>query len=370
MSNLATLERQPLRQVQNVRQLLINKEASERLQSIATKSLGADKLVKLTIEALRKTPKIGNCDPMSVFNSLIQCATLGLEPNTVQGHAYLIPFGKECTFIIGYKGMADLARRHQSVVSIHADVVYSDDELWDYEYGSEMRLRHKPGPRDGKPTHAYCFVKLVDGEAFTVLPWKQVMKTRDQSQGWKAAVKYKKTDKSPWETHTDRMAAKTALRALANAGEMPMANEFMNALQADDRSGRMDLPSDGPGFDPLDGLTIEGEAEEIDDGDAEEEKPAPKKKPVEVRQNKASPNPKPAAKSEQAVMRDAMQWQNIYNTMAADLLDATSKKDFLDTYGDQLDSMKIEEPDLFKQITGEIDDTFAEKGSGQGAMNV
>lgn len=355
MSDLSTVEALPLRQVQNVRQLLVNKEAETRLASIATKQLGADKLVKLTIEALRRTPKIGDCDPMSVFNAMIQCATLGLEPNTVQQHAFLIPYGKECTFVIGYKGMADLARRHPSVVSIHSDVVYSDDDLWTYEYGSGVHLRHKPGPRLGKPTHAYCYVKLRDGEAFTVLPWAQVLKTRDQSQGWQSAVKYGKTAKSPWHTHTDRMAAKTALRALANAGEMPMANEFLAAIRADERAGANTLPE--PGYNPLDDMTIEGDFDEVT-GEVRPD-PEPERKVAPPAERKTAAKPKPEEKTQAGqkpnTKADAEDWTAFYEMLVAGWMDGADPAVDLEDRSETLDRMKAADPALHGRLMEEAD---------------
>ena len=54
---------------------------------------------------------------------------MGLEPNDPRGLAYLVPFndskrGKIVTFIIGYKGLLDLARRSGMVSSINAFAVF------------------------------------------------------------------------------------------------------------------------------------------------------------------------------------------------------------------------------------------------------
>ncbi len=362
----------PMRQVQNVPQLLVNAEVRTRLREIATKALGPDRIIRLFAESARQTPKLLQCEPMSVFNALIQCANTGLEPNTWRGHAYLIPYGKVCTFIAGYKGMIDMARRHPDVLTIHADVAYDDDEAWSFEYGSNTHLRHIPGPHKGKITHAYCYVKLRDGaEAFRVLTYDEIIAHRDQySQGWKTAVKFKKTAESPWVKDEAAMCKKTAVRAIANGGLLPMSNEFLLALANDEGEAEQAAADD-----PMDaiiagledgGATIDGEAHEVDgDDDAPEAAKKPEQKPVKVKTGKA----KREAKADNAPsMRDAIQWQNIYNTMAADLLDAASKNDFIETYGEQLDGMKIEAPELFDQISAEINDAF--NADGQGAMDV
>jgi recombination protein RecT len=272
-ANTNPIAKLPLRQVQNVRELLINDQARGQLAKVAAKHMNPERMMRVVANAIRTTPQLADCDPMSMLGALMTAASLGLEPNTPLGHAYLIPFKNnkkgiiEVQFIIGYKGFADLARRSGQIVSLHADVVYSDDEMWSFEYGSDMHLRHKPGPRKGKKTHAYCHVTLKDGQAFIVLPWEQVIATRDKSQGWQSAVRFNKTASSPWSTHEDRMGAKTAVRALANAGEMPLSIEFLEAVDSDERVMSFDLSS---GMAEPAGDVIEGEASETYDAETGE----------------------------------------------------------------------------------------------------
>lgn len=279
------LTKKPLRQVQSVNELLSNAEAREKLAQISARHMNPDRMLRTAANAIRTTPRLAECDPMSFLGCLMTCGWLGLEPNTVLGHAYLVPFKNtkrnvyEVQLIIGYKGFADLARRSGIVTYLHADVVYDDDDLWEYEHGSDAKLRHRPGPRNGAKLGAYCFVKIDvgdgrTGQAFAFLPWDVILRTRDQSQGWQSAKKYGRTKDSPWATHEDRMAAKTAVRYLANAGEMPMSVEFVEALEIDD--GHVDYrnfaidPTGGHGpvidgeatEDEPEGTTVEGVAEE------------------------------------------------------------------------------------------------------------
>lgn len=58
------------------------------------------------------------------------------------------------------------------------------------------------------------------------------------------------------------MWSKTAVRALANRGEMPLSIEFMEAMEADD--AKVDYAAYA--MNPDDGLVIDGEADEIDAG--------------------------------------------------------------------------------------------------------
>lgn len=263
----------PLRQVQNVQELLVNQMAQSQLQAVAAEHMKPERMMRLMANAIRTTPKLGQCDPLTLLGSMMTCASLGLEPNTVLGHAYLIPFENkrkgltEVQLVLGYKGMVDLARRSGHVVNIHADVVYEADEF-SFEYGSNQHLKHVPAGERSKPVYAYCHAKLTDGEAFIVLPYAEVLKVRNGSQGYKTATKYGKKD-TPWIAHEHQMARKTAVRALFN--ELPISVEKVSdALQVDDNRANFANFAMHPEFGaPETGQTIEGEA--VDEGQEETE---------------------------------------------------------------------------------------------------
>lgn len=95
------------------------------------KHLNAERLLKVAQIAATTTPALAKCDVASLVGAIGQCAQMGLEPNTVLGHAYLVPFNTKrkdaqgverwvnsVQVIIGYKGLIDLARRSGQIVSI------------------------------------------------------------------------------------------------------------------------------------------------------------------------------------------------------------------------------------------------------------
>ena len=114
----------PLTQVSNVKELLWNEAAKAQLQQVAAGHMKPERMMRLMANAMRTTPKLAECDPMSLLGGLMTCAGLGLEPNTIMGHAYLIPFKNnrkkitEVHLIVGYKGLIDLARRSGHISSI------------------------------------------------------------------------------------------------------------------------------------------------------------------------------------------------------------------------------------------------------------
>jgi len=271
MTSITEAKNKALRQVGDVRELLYNDQALAQLNAVAALHLRPERMMRVVANAIRNTPGLQECDPLSFLGALMECASLGLEPNGRLGHAYLVPFKNskkkitECQLIIGYKGFIDLALRHDAVVNIHADIHYSDDPEWSFSYGTRQHLHHVPGPQHGEKLHAYCHVKLRDGEAFVVLPWEVVMKTREASQGWRYAVSKGKEKEHPWHVYEDRMAAKTAVRALANRGELPVSVELMDAFDLDNRQTGFAQIALNPNAPP----EIDGEVQEDKSGETE-----------------------------------------------------------------------------------------------------
>lgn len=291
----ALVDKTPLRQVTEVRFLLSNMQAGGQLQAVAAKHMTAERMMRLLALAIDKTPTIGKCTPLSVLGALMTCASLGLEPNTVLNHAYIIPRKNgykskqaggdvyEATLQIGYRGYIQLGHNSGQIAGIDAGVHYSDDKHWKFMKGAKGVLEHEPGPEKGEKLHAYAVVTLTNGNSIWVVwPWDKVLAHRDRySDGYKAAIKYGKTD-SPWQTNEDAMAMKTMIRQVAKW--MPMSSEIVQAASLDGaRANYSDFamnPSAGlPSPDETDGTSDASEAEIVDDGEdakeIEDKTPAP-----------------------------------------------------------------------------------------------
>lgn len=127
------------------------------------------------VNAVKKTPKLLNCSPQSLFGAILICAEVGLKPNTPDQHCFILPYGETAKFQIGYKGLIEIMYRNERVKSVFAEAVYENDEF-DYHYGLNPDLRHKPAEtKRGKLTHTYCIVELKDASpVFTVVGKEQL----------------------------------------------------------------------------------------------------------------------------------------------------------------------------------------------------
>lgn len=209
------------------------------------KHLNADRFTRVALTELRKVPKLMEADPASFMGAVMQCAQLGIEPGGALGHAYLLPFenrrsGKtEVQFILGYKGMIDLARRSGQIVSIEARAVYERD-TFSVRFGLDPDLQHEPAWEEddrGELRAVYAVAKLQGGGVqFEVMGRKEIERIRNESQGYKTAERYGKGN-SPWHTHFDEMGRKTVLRRLFKY--LPVSIEYIDAQEREDRDSSM-----------------------------------------------------------------------------------------------------------------------------------
>lgn len=196
-----------------------------------------ERFTRMVLTALSSSPKLQACTPMSFMGAMMQAAQLGVEPNTPLGQAYLIPYGGVCQFQLGYKGLIDLAYRSGEVSSIQAHEVHEND-VFEYEYGLDPKLRHVPAQTDRGPvTFYYAVLKLKNGGVgFEVM-------SRDDMETF-ARKKSKAYNNGPWKTDFDEMAKKTVLKKVLKYA--PLKTEFARAVASDEsvKTMKMDEPAD------------------------------------------------------------------------------------------------------------------------------
>lgn len=220
---------------EQIAHLLMTKKGE--IAKMLPKHLNAERLLKVAQIAATTTPGLTKCDVASLVGAIGQCAQMGLEPNTVLGHAYLVPFntkrkdgnGNErwvnsVQVIIGYKGLIDLARRSGQIVSIAAHEVCEHDKF-DLVYGLDEKLEHRPAMGErGDVIGFYAVAKLKDGghcfEFMSRLQVEQIMRST-QSKG----------NYGPWKENFTEMGRKTVIRRLAKY--LPLSIEFQTAATLD-----------------------------------------------------------------------------------------------------------------------------------------
>lgn len=204
-----------------------------QVQRALPKHLSAERMIRILTTEINKNSALLQCTPQSVLSSVIQCSQLGLEPGGALGHAYLIPYNNrkanivECQFIVGYRGMIDLALRSGKITNIRAKAVYANDSF-EYEDGLQIILKHTPTQGDrGEFIGAYAVAQFANvaagGYQVEFMYKNEIDKIKNRS---------KPKDYSPWITDYEEMAKKTVIRRLFKY--LPISIEMQKAIAIDE----------------------------------------------------------------------------------------------------------------------------------------
>lgn len=270
----------------------------------------AERFARVCVTAFRQTPKLQMCSPGSILGAMMTCAQLDLEPNTPNGLAYLIPYGRECQFQIGYKGLLQLMYRSGAVASFNADVVFKQEVeqgLFKYTSGIHPDIHHEinlldGSARSGNPADivaAYACCVLKSGEPIIRLVTRKEI-DQARAQGGR--------NSPAWRDHYAQMAIKTAIKRLvAWVPQTRMAEAF----DIEDRYAKAvdvqaEVPQSGLSLEAMNAMMQAGQGVVEAPQEAPAVEQAPAQEPVQ-----AQPAPEPAPKPEErpAAFRPAQEAQ-------------------------------------------------------------
>ena len=189
------------------------------------------------VDYVRRVPKLLECDRISLLSAFVQSAQFRFLPSGVGGEAYIIPYGCEAKFQLGYQGIVSLLYRTGKISTITANIIFDNDEF-DYQEGIEAHLIHKPamfGKDKGKAIGVYAVVTMSDGrKTFKVMDEEMIMSIKNLSRA-------KASKESPWNSDKDPekwMWRKTCLIQLAKL--LPKTQELQQAIDKDYEGEGMD----------------------------------------------------------------------------------------------------------------------------------
>lgn len=204
-----------------------------QIEAAVPRHVSADRLARVALTAIRQTPKLADCAAPSLIGAVMLSAQLGLEIGAPLGQAYLVPFGHECQFILGYKGVIDLAYRSGRMRDIQAREV-RDRDTFRVVYGLHPVLEHTPTLRDPGEVVAYWGLAnfTEGGHHAHVSSLDEIAEHRERSRAAHAG---------PWITDPVAMSKKTVIRIMQPF--LPMSAELIDQLATDEMVVH-DLPTD------------------------------------------------------------------------------------------------------------------------------
>lgn len=230
------------------------------------KNVDVDRFTRIVLTTVRTNPRLLECDPMSLLAATMQAAQLGLEPGSGLGEAYIIPYQREATFQMGYKGAVKLARNSGDISGIWAEAVYLGDRL-EVVQGSNPSITHLPdltNPDRGtweQVVSVYAVARLASGiSQFVVMGRAEIERHRDRY------AKAARTKDSPWSDPLGavEMAKKTAVIRLCKM--LPLSAEAARAFNLDG-AVRRELSADMTLVPDKDSAPIPAEALGLGDAD-------------------------------------------------------------------------------------------------------
>lgn len=167
------------------------------------------------------------CTAKSVATAAFNSAVVGLIPGSALGHAYFVPYGKECTLVIGYRGFLDLAFASGFLVSVHAEVVLNGEQFRHWNNADGPQVEHEiPLERDVQRQNvaaAYCTYRTRGGGHGVVVVSRGELNKVDSG-------------KNVWKSDYVSMAKKTAIRRAAK--EWQLTSRLARAVELDEQAER------------------------------------------------------------------------------------------------------------------------------------
>ena len=210
-----------LTKTNEIKKLLNGDSFRQQVANALPSHLKPERFVRIALTAINKTPKLADCTQQSLFACLLDLSAAGLEPDG--RHAHLIPYGSNCTLIVDYKGLVDMAMRSGNISTLHADKVCENDT---FEVDRGLIVAHKVGYKEprGKAYAYYAIARFKDGgEKCEVMTLDEIEAIRKRSRAGNSG---------PWQTDFDEMAKKTVFRRLSKW--LPLSAESRAVIARDE----------------------------------------------------------------------------------------------------------------------------------------
>lgn len=183
--------------------------------------------------SLANTPELRNCEPLTILGAALTAAQLNLPLTKQQGCAYILPYGKQAQFQIGYKGWIQIALSTHLFAKLNACAVYAG-QLKKYDPLTEEYEFDWTVAPSGQPVGYAAYFKLIDGFS------KMLYMSREAIDAH--AKRYSRTyarGGGVWSTNFDDMAKKTVLSKILRT-YAPQTRETMTAYERDHAVTRID----------------------------------------------------------------------------------------------------------------------------------
>ena len=221
---------------QELKTLVMKPETKEQFASVLGKQRGEAFLIAL-LNIVSQDPRLLECEPVSILRVGLNAAALELPLEPTLGLAYPVPFrskeGKmKANFILGYRGLIQLALRTGIYKFIHAGEIFEGQEIVKDQLTGEIEII---GVATSDKVIGYCsYFETKKGYKSALY-----MTVEEIEAHAKRYSKSYKSSKSLWKDPVEfpKMAKKTVLRLnLSKNAVLATSPEAARALALEDES--------------------------------------------------------------------------------------------------------------------------------------
>lgn len=180
-------------------------EMVKRFAEILGSEQAAHPYISSVLIAVGSNERLQTCDTNSIIACALRAAVLRLSVDPSIGHAYIVPFKDKATFVIGYKGLRDMAYRTNQYRDLNVATIWQGQTVVEDQLTGRHSIEGYPESRD--PIGYMMYFKLVNG--FSKTFYMTIEELRAHAQRYSKSYGQ---SSSPWTTNFDDMCKKTVLR--------------------------------------------------------------------------------------------------------------------------------------------------------------
>lgn len=214
-----------------------------RTQEYLTQVLGEKKnaFVNNVTALVANNKALQECEPLSIMYAATKATALDLPLDQNLGFAYVIPFKNnkenktEATFMLGYRGLVQLAMRSGQFKTINVRDVREGEIIGEDFLSGELQFKKLPDEEreKAKVVGYVAYFKLLNG--FEKMSYWTVQELKNHGLRYSQTYASKNDwvrKNSKWETDFEAMSKKTTLKLLLSK-YAPLSVDMQSAIKFD-----------------------------------------------------------------------------------------------------------------------------------------
>ena len=190
--------------IPQLKAMLANENTKARFNELLGKK--APGFISSIIQVANNNALLQKAEPSSIMNAAVIAATLDLPINQNLGFAYIVPYGNQAQFQMGYKGVVQLAMRSGQYKTINVTEVYEGEIVKENRFTGEYEFGERTSE---KVVGVMAYFKLTNG--FEKYYYMDVDEATAHGERYSQTFK---RNSGLWTTDFLAMAKKTALKLL------------------------------------------------------------------------------------------------------------------------------------------------------------